>query len=100
MIGWPGRFELIRGEDRPGVLVDGAHNAQALEALVRGLQSDKRTQDKGRSRTLFLCGYQGSRRAFGLPQAPRESNLSLPILSRPSLQLEDLRQTSEKFEVF
>ena len=61
---WPGRFELIRGEDEPAVLVDGAHNAQALEALVRGLQSDKRTQDQGRSRTLFLCGYQELRTNF------------------------------------
>ena len=67
---WPGRFELIQAEDKPGVLVDGAHNAQALEALVRGLQSDKRTQEQGRSHTLFLCGYQDSRRAFGDTSSP------------------------------
>ena len=97
---WPGRFELIRGEARPAVLVDGAHNAQALEALVRGLQSDKRTQDNVEA-VLYSCVDT---------RAPDElleylKPLGSPIYLCPSsvdrsLQLEDLRQTSEKFEVF
>lgn len=35
---WPGRFERVA--TNPLVVVDGAHNAHAMEALARGIESD------------------------------------------------------------
>lgn len=36
MVSWPGRFELLRSE--PLFFVDGGHNPQCMEALVRNIQ--------------------------------------------------------------
>ena len=35
---WPGRMQVIR--ERPTILLDGAHNAGAMRALARSIQSD------------------------------------------------------------
>jgi len=36
---WPGRFQLIAEKGRPDVILDGAHNAEAVEALVKVYRS-------------------------------------------------------------
>ena len=40
---WPGRFELLTSSTQPPILIDGAHNAQALSALVEGIQRNPET---------------------------------------------------------
>jgi len=51
---WPGRFELIEEPGRPRVLVDGAHNQQALDALVDALNVSPATRGKVRH-ILYSC---------------------------------------------
>ena len=97
---WPGRFELIPGEDGPDVLVDGAHNAQALKALVRALESDQRTQNKVQAILYSCVDTRTPDELLGFLKP-----LGCPIYLCPSsvdrsLQLEELRQTTENFEVF
>jgi dihydrofolate synthase/folylpolyglutamate synthase len=36
---WPGRMEVFRATDRPAVILDGAHNGHAAEALVGSLSA-------------------------------------------------------------
>jgi dihydrofolate synthase/folylpolyglutamate synthase len=38
---WPGRMEVFARAGRPPLLLDGAHNAQGVEALVRALTHDR-----------------------------------------------------------
>jgi len=48
----PGRMELFRGQDTPGVVVDYAHNAGALEAALAALRS----HSTGRVWCIFGAG--------------------------------------------
>lgn len=51
---WPGRFEVVRGADgAPKMILDGAHNAHGMSALVRAV------------REVDMRGYHPSAAVFG-----------------------------------
>ena len=93
-------LSLSRAKMDQTVLVDGAHNAQALKALVRGYRVIKRTQNKVQAILYSCVDTRTPDELLGFLKP-----LGCPIYLCPSsvdrsLQLEELRQTSEKFEVF
>jgi dihydrofolate synthase/folylpolyglutamate synthase len=47
---WPGRYETLR--DDPALVVDGAHNATAAEALVETVRADRRME-----RPILVVGF-------------------------------------------
>jgi dihydrofolate synthase/folylpolyglutamate synthase len=53
---WPGRYQwLPRRPQQPQVVLDGAHNVPAIEALVQALQHDSRLQGQLRLATVYSC---------------------------------------------
>ncbi len=54
---WPGRYEVVRADDKLVVILDGAHNAESAQALQRALDDDARIA--GRPRQLVIGMSRG-----------------------------------------
>ena len=97
---WPGRFELIAIPNQPCVLVDGAHNTQALEALVQGLQDSPHTHGKV-AHVLYSCVDTRDPSELLGSLAPLDVTISLcPSSVDRSLTAEQLTEITGSYRVF
>jgi dihydrofolate synthase / folylpolyglutamate synthase len=94
---WPGRLEIVR--QRPEILLDGAHNPQAADALVSYLKTRHRAPGSAPGRLIFVVGMMRDKDRLGvlarLATTPGASCFILTKAVHPrAAEPEDLAQDS------
>lgn len=97
---WPGRLEHHHSPSRAHILLDGAHNAQALTALADAMKNDERFRGR---RTLVLYSCVNSRepaKLIPLLRAITENIFFAPSTVDRSLTRQDFESMSSARNVF
>jgi dihydrofolate synthase / folylpolyglutamate synthase len=91
---WPGRCQLIRRAGKPDVLVDGAHNPQGLEVLIR----EVRRRWLG-GRISFIFGALGDKETASMSRMVGELDADIflsPVASERGAAVEQLKTSLPK----